>query len=128
MSARNFHAKLLQIYLMENAMKYALILLIAALAGCGTVPSSSGVLPLGPDTYRISARASMGAEAQSQKMAVLEGQQYCKTVGREFMVIGTKVLKASGGYEVTFRCLKANDPELVRPNLEKAPDTVIQIR
>lgn len=109
-------------------MKYIFVILSLALVGCGTVPSTSGVLPLGPDTYRISARASMGAEAQSQKMAVLEGQQHCKTVNREFMVIGTKVLKANGGYEVTFRCLMAGDPELARPNLEKVPDSVIQIR
>lgn len=109
-------------------MKYVFILLSLVLAGCGTVPSSSGVLPLGPDTYRISARASMGAESASQKMAVLEGQQHCKSIGREFMVTGTKVLKANGGYEVTFRCLLLNDPELRRPNLERAPDSVIQIR
>lgn len=109
-------------------MKYLLILVSLALFGCGTVPSSSGVLPLGPDTYRISARASMGAESQSQKMAVLEGHQHCKSINREFIVTGTKVLKANGGYEITFRCLLANDPELTRPNLERVPDSVIQIR
>jgi len=70
----------------------------------------------------------MGSESESQKMAVMEGQQHCKSIGREFMVVGTKVLKDYGGYEVTFRCLTANDPELRRPNLEKAPDTVIRVR
>ena len=97
-----------------------------ALAGCGTVAKSSGVLQIGPDTYRVMARASVGDRIESQKMAFNEASDHCARQVRRLMTIGTLSTQYQG-YELTFRCLAEGDPELNRPTLHKTPDTVIQI-
>lgn len=102
--------------------------LAISLLGCGTIPRSTGAMQLGPDTYRISARASMGNEASSQKMSLAEAKQHCDSLQKQMVVIRTEHKGDYGPYEVTFRCLLAGDPDLVRPNLEKEPDTVIKIK
>lgn len=106
---------------------FAIILSIAALTGCGAVPRSSGVMSIGPDTYRVMSRASLANQAESQKMAFTEANEYCSSLGRKIITTNTRSTELSG-YEVTFRCLKDGDPDLVRPILEKSPDTVIKIK
>lgn len=96
--------------------------------GCGTIPRSTGAMQLGPETYRIRARASMGNVSDSQKMAFAEAKQHCESQQRQMVVVSTETDNDYGPFEVTFRCLTPGDPDLVRPNLEKAPDTVIKIR
>ena len=100
---------------------------IALLAGCGTVARSSGAMQIGPDTYRIMARAPMGNQLGSQQMAFSEANGFCTTMGKKMVTTNTKSTELEG-YEVTFRCLRDGDPDLVRPILQKAPDTVIQVR
>lgn len=97
------------------------------LSGCGTVARSSGVLQIGPDTYRVMARASVGNRIESQKMAFQEASKYCDGLGRKLLTIAT-ISSEYEGYEVTFRCLTEGDPALIRPTLQKAPDTVIQVK
>lgn len=113
---------------MKKTASVLISLLSLTLGACGTVPRSSGAMQLGPDTYRISARASMGNSTESQKMALLEAKEYCISMKREMVVIATDLDKNFGPFEVTFRCLNAGDPDLVRPTLEKAPDTVIRVK
>ena len=101
-----------------------------ALSACGTVARSTGAMQLGPDTYRVASRASLGNVGESQKMALTEAQSYCKAASKELMVAGTRLLEAPGGgpFEVTFRCLAVGDSELQRPNLQPTPNTIIQVR
>lgn len=62
-------------------MRAALIISACALvAGCGTVAKSSGALPVGPDTYRLSARAPLGNMIESQKMAFTEANSHCASL------------------------------------------------
>lgn len=109
---------------------YFFVFSALVLAGCGTVPSSSGVMQLGPDTYRVAARGPMGAVQKSQQLAFEESNRHCKTLGRAMMVIGTRQIVANGGgpYEVTYRCLLVGDPELTRPNLEPVPDVTVRVK
>jgi hypothetical protein len=100
---------------------------LALLGGCGTVAKSSGAMQVGPDTYRIMARAPMGNELGSQQMAFSEANGFCTAMGKKMVTTNTKSTQLQG-YEVTFRCLRDGDPDLVRPTLQKAPDTVIQVR
>lgn len=106
------------------------VLAAGVLFGCGAIPRSSGVLPLGPDTYRVSVRASMGEVTQSQRLATTEAEAHCRAAQRELMVIGTRLIRdaAGGPYEVTFRCLAHGDLDLQRPNLVPTPDATIQLR
>lgn len=101
----------------------------AFMTACGTIPSSSGVMQLGPDTYRVAARGPLGAVQKSQQIAFSEANSHCKILGRSIIVIGTRMIEEVGGgpYEVTFRCLMAGDEELVRPMLTPVPDKTIQI-
>jgi hypothetical protein len=109
-------------------MKFKIILLtvlLCLIASCGLVPRSSGPMNIGPDTWKIMARASVGSLIESQRMAMDEGLAHCAALGKKFLVIGTSRVAS---FEVTYRCLFEGDPELLRPTLEKAPDTVIQVR
>ena len=96
-------------------------------AGCS---SSTGVLPLGPDTYTVSERYApiLGGVSKAEKVALTEASQYCDGQGRKFLPVaasqgGPVVQEALYGptrYTVTFRCLLPGDPALVRPTLEQS--------
>ncbi len=107
---------------------FAIAALTALVAGCGTVARSSGAMPIGPDTFKLTARAAMGSMVESQKMAFSEANTHCQSLGKNLLTTATSSNGDRGTYEVTFRCLNAGDPDLVRPNLQRAPDTVIQTR
>jgi hypothetical protein len=101
---------------------------VCLLISCGLVPRSTGVMPLGPDTWRVAARSSGGNSTDSQKMAMDEALTYCKGLGKQLLVIGTKREQYGGPFEVSFRCLQSGDPELQRPVLERSPDAVIKVQ
>ena len=111
-------------------MKHYLVITIWVLTfleGCGAVARSSGAMQIGPDTYRIMARASMANQLGSQQMAFSEANMFCNSHGKKMVTTNTKSTELEG-YEVTFRCLKDGDPDLIRPSLQRAPDTVIQVK
>ena len=111
-------------------MKHYLLVTIGILTflgACGTVARSSGAMQIGPDTYRIMARASMANQLGSQQMAFSEANIFCDSQGKKMVTTNTKSSEQDG-YEVTFRCLKDGDPDLIRPSLQRAPDTVIQVK
>lgn len=94
--------------------------------GCG---STGGVMPMGPDTFNVSASkhyTSGGAEAKSN--ALLAANAHCASLGKEILVTNTSSSYAAPFYNssITFRCLSKNDPELSRPNFQKSPDVVIE--
>ena len=96
------------------------------LTSCGTVSTSTGPLPIGPDTWRISAKDGIKGFGPSQALALKEANQFCSSLNKNILVIGTKEIQPLSS-EVTFRCLKSGDAELVRPNLQPAPNSVIKI-
>lgn len=106
-----------------------LVLLFAA--GCG---GSSGVLRLGPDTYRTSASAApiAGGAVAAERAALDEAQRHCASLHREILVQTLHTTPAipfnQARASVSFRCLAAGDPELRRPTLEQAPNVVIEDR
>lgn len=111
---------------MKNRM-FVTISALTFLGGCGTVARSSGAMQIGPDTYRIMARASMANQLGSQQMAFSEANVFCNSQGKKMVTTNTRSTELDG-YEVTFRCLKDGDPDLIRPSLQRSPDTVIQVK
>ena len=101
------------------------VTLMAALAGCAG--QSSGAMQIGPDTYRIIAHGMSPELGKSQKMAFGEANQYCFSLGKKMVTTNTRSTK-NNSYEVTFRCLNDGDPDLVRPMLQREPDTLIQVK
>jgi hypothetical protein len=99
---------------------------MVALVGCAG-GRTSGAMQIGPDTYRIVAAAMGADEVMSQKRAFGEANQYCSSLGRKMVTTNTRS-GGTNGYAVTFRCLNEGDPDLVRPILQREPDTLIQVK
>jgi hypothetical protein len=107
----------------------SLAVIATALSACGTIATTSGPMGIGPDTWRIAAKDGMKGAAGGQRMALAEANAHCQGMTRNIMVIATQQRDPPyGAFEVTYRCLRDGDSELVRPYLEKTPDTVIQIK
>lgn len=107
-------------------MKQKSIVLAALMVtACGLKTHSSGVLPMGPDTYSVSAD---DLNASTAKQAALsQAQAHCTSLGKEILVTNTKVTRENRNiYDVTFRCLSKGDPDLTRPTYSKEPDVVIE--
>jgi hypothetical protein len=91
---------------------------------------------MGPDTFTISKQAATGFSGLGNLKAEImaEGAAHCRAIGREFLIVRTNESQPPyvlGNYpraEIDFMCLRAGDPQLTRPRLERAPDSVIQVR
>lgn len=97
----------------------------ALIAGCAS--TSTGVVPIGKDTYMVSIHGARGtSQGDMRAMAFREASVYCISQKREVQPLSVK----SNGYipyvrnaeaEVQFRCLSSDDPELKRPVQEGSP-------
>ena len=109
-------------------------LAVAALLVLGGCAQSGGVMPMGPDTYTTSAAAApaRGGSSEARRLALSEANQHCAALSKEILVLdvstATTNIHGAGSAEVTFRCLSPGDPELVRPDIRRTPDTVIEDR
>lgn len=110
-----------------------LLLTVLVLAACS---HSSGVLKVGPDTYTIATSASFGKGGipAAKRIAYEEASEQCKQKGGlEVFTLseksnGTTWVDGMFRFELNFRCLKADDPEFKRQNLQSAPDSIIENR
>ena len=114
--------------MLRSGAKGVAVLLSLCAGSC-----SSGVMTLGPDTYRIDGSRGLmaGGSMLAQKEALDEANRYCAQQNKQFMAIGTYDkgnggLIAGGGYQLDFRCLNSDDPGLARPTPTPAPNIVIQ--
>ena len=115
---------------MQSPISFAVAAAAAVLAtACA---SSSGVLPLGPDTYSISAHAApaRGGAPSARKSALSEASAHCSSLSKEVLVtnITTTGEPICCGVDVIFQCKKSGDPELAAPQYRKSPDVVIEDR
>lgn len=107
-----------------------LIATLISLIGC----ASTGVVPIGPDTYMVSRQGSGGwsSVGKLKAEAFQEASAYCVSLGKQAQVVSTNDKPAGIGRlpeaEIQFMCLDKGDPELARPKLRKEPDTVVEIR
>jgi len=103
------------------------------LTGCA---AKSGVVPIGPDTYMVSRQAATGFSGLGnlKAEAFQEANEYCRGQNKYIRVVNTTESAPPyvwGNFpraEVQFMCLDKTDSELTRPKMEKAPDTVIEIK
>jgi len=96
---------------------------------------STGVLPVGPDTYTVSENYAIarGGQLAAERVALTEANEFCEQRGRKFLPVNmtqpSPIAAISPvGYSVTFRCLSSSDPELRRPRFEASPNFVIEDR
>ncbi|MDR3452634.1 MAG: SHOCT domain-containing protein [Rhodoferax sp.] len=95
--------------------------------------ASSGVVPMGQDTFMISAQSFTGfSSAGSVKADIYkEGSAYCATLGKEFQPVNDHGVDGVPGRsfasaEVQFRCLNKGDPELSRPTMKPIANVRIE--
>lgn len=89
-----------------------------------TACTSSGVIPIGPDTYTIATTSEL-SPALAKKQAMEEAMTYCQSQGKEIMPMKTQHgshRDAFGDnlatFDYTFRCLDRSDADLGRPELK----------
>ena len=109
---------------MRTVFALGLAVSVAAFgAGCSSARITQP-LPIGADTYTVSARTPHGGTASARDAALSAANQQCARLSKQLLV-----LKSSNNFElnenkdiesdiidVTFRCLAAGDPALHRPN------------
>lgn len=90
---------------------------------------------MGPDTFSIMTEASPGSGGITgeKKLAYQEASGECSKRGMEVFIlndrsVGTTFTDGMAKAELTFRCLRSDDPEFKRPRYEKVPDVVIENR
>lgn len=91
---------------------------------------------MGKDTYMIAKQQATGFPGLGNMKAeiIAEASRHCADLGKELQVVSTQETQPPyvfGNYprsEIQFMCLSAGDNELARPKLQKAPDTVIEVR
>lgn len=100
--------------------KTVTVLLGLMLVGC----TSSGVIPMGPDTYSISTTSEL-SPAYAKKNALQEASKFCISKNMEVMPVQTQQgsHRDSFGdnlatFDFTFRCLSKGDDDLGRPELK----------
>lgn len=119
----------------KHPMKLILsLLIVAGLTACAA--STTGVVPMGRDTYMIAKEQGSGFPGLGTMKGeiITEGVQYCQKQGKEFQITSTKETQPPyilGNYprsEIEFMCLSTGDKELQRPKLQPVPNTIIQVK
>ncbi len=89
-------------------------LLALPVAGCG---ATSGVVPVGPDTYFVSEMRApvLGGGVEARRLVLAEASAFCQQQGRVALPLA---LRPGGdpftryyptAYDATFRCMAPND-------------------
>lgn len=99
-------------------MKLFAIFSAALLSAC----ASSGIIPVGQDTFMVTKQSSTGFHSGGSVKAEIfpEAAAYCSKMGKELQPVSERAVDGVPGRsfasaELTFRCLAAGDPGLSRP-------------
>jgi hypothetical protein len=93
-----------------------------SLAAC---VNTSEPVPVGPDSYMISASASdPGITSAPSVLAARHASQFCEENGRHMVIRHMETGFKSG--TLVFSCVTDTDPEYKRPNLRKDADVVVE--
>ena len=109
------------------------LVLLTTIVGCA---SHTGVILMGRDTFMIAKQQATGFPGLGNMKAEIigEGSRHCASINKEFQIVSSNETQPPyilGNYprsEITFMCLTPGDLELQRPKLQRAPDSVIEIR
>lgn len=109
-------------------MRLTVLVAVLALAGCGTVTKTTGVQPMGPDTFSVASDALKPSTARSHALG--QANAHCSAAGRDILVTNTRGASVGSRevFTVTFRCLAKGDPELQRPVYVQPATAVIEDR
>ena len=108
-----------------------LICLLTLAAGCAT---STGVLKLGPDTYKMTSYRApiIGGMTGAEEEVLVEANKHCEGQGKQVYVQSSRALAGTpgqpslGGFEAIFQCLSGTDPRLKQSNADQSPAIIIK--
>lgn len=110
------------------------IVLVAGLVALGGCVTTSDITPIGKDSYMVGTTAMGGmlSHMEVKAASLKKASAFCQSMGKT-MVINNMGSSGVRGWtplesEVTFLCVDDGDPANQRPNLQKVPDTVVEIR
>jgi hypothetical protein len=106
--------------------------MICAMIALGACEQSTGVLPMGPDTYSIATSSELGGVIAAKRTAVSEASAFCTNRGQQMVAMQSHSSvkddwagDAIGHHDFTFRCLNAGDPQLRRPVVGNSQQSLI---
>lgn len=100
--------------------KPIIVFSLLLLAGCGL--KTSGVNTLGGNTFTVSSDGLNDSQTKGQ--ALSQAQAHCADLGQKVLVTKLrKRHKVRYFYDVTFKCLPENDPQLQNPEYETTKTT-----
>ncbi|APW37404.1 hypothetical protein RD110_09560 [Rhodoferax koreense] len=102
--------------------------LCLSLGACAVAPKSTGVVDLGDNHFRITARGALGVPAQSRKVAMVQADEFCAARNQAMQVTETGKAPLAGPYELTFTCLPDDDPEGTRNVVKRPPSEVRPVK
>ena len=118
--------------LMRTLLTFGFAASIAAfITGCSIRgPTVSQPLPLGADTYKLTATSTRGGPQLARASAVSAARQHCARLSKNLLLLNSssdivrqtpeqeavEELEQKAVIDVTFRRLAAGDPALVRAN------------
>jgi hypothetical protein len=115
---------------MKNARRFlSVFCLVLALCGCST-----GVVPMGRDTYMISRKGSGWAtEGELKAKCYRDADKFCTKRGLAMVPVSEKGKDGTPGFfpatcELVFRAVSPDDPENARPLMQKVPDITVEHR
>jgi hypothetical protein len=113
-------------------MKLRTVFILAIVcAGCSTV---SDVVPIGKDTYMVGSEARGGFTSNTEvaELALKRANAYCAGLGKKMLLTNINTSGVQGwtpqNSQIEFQCLLANDPAFTRIQLQKEPNTVIEVK
>jgi len=104
-------------------------LTLLPLGGCG----KDGPVPIGPDTYMDSGTSGSlwGSAGDIQESLYRDAAAFCASQGRQMVGLYQDGNNAApyvyAHATIQFRCLKAGDPQLTRPNFRPVPQVGIAV-
>jgi hypothetical protein len=119
---------------MNTAMSKLALVILSTLPILSSCASTSEIVPYGKDSYIISVDdvSGMASPTKLKIKAAKAASEFCAKQGKVMHVRNTDE-KGNWGWTSTsssliFSCVDENDAENTRPNLQKAPDVIIENR
>ena len=113
-------------------MRIKVIGTVCAVSLLGACTQSTGVLPMGPDTFSIATSDELGGVVAAKRAAVQEASTFCSSRGQQMIAVQSQSSvkedwagDSIGHHDFTFRCLNANDPQLRRPIVGNTQQSMI---
>jgi len=99
------------------------LILLSSVCVLSACVSSSGVLPMGKDTYTLTVSVSDSVfdsenATKAKKEVMSQSTAYCKNLNKEVLVknisSNTSGKSSTSNYDIIFQCLNASDPALTK--------------